>query len=145
MNFNLAFYATAALAGIAVVYLITTLRKASAYNMPFFKALNPNYTARVHELAQVKASLQPIITEMETRQMSSFILLWKAKFEKGTFSEQDVKELKQQIADGNKAQVDGILSLHPNARSRFNEINAELEAATKAAELQQAEAETELA
>lgn len=124
MNLNIALAIISLVVGVS--YLIVTQIKASKYNMPFFKALNPNYTARVHELAGVRTSLQPIIDEIETKRLSDFILSWKIKFEKDTFSPEDVKKLNLMIADGAKNQVDGILSLHPDARNKFDQINEQL-------------------
>lgn len=126
MNFNIAVSASLLVGVTVVLYLIVTLRKASKYNMPFFRALNPNYTARYHELLQVRKSILPIIDEMETKRLSNLIVSWKNKFEKGTLSVSDVEDLNQRIADGAQNQVDGILSLHPEARRMFEEINLQL-------------------
>lgn len=133
MNFNI-LIAVVSLAG-GIAYLIVTQIKASKYNMPFLKALNPNYTARVHELAGVQAGLQPIIDELETKRLSTFVVNWRTKFEKGTLAAADVQMLNKLVEEGKQNQVAGILSLHPDAKNQFDAINAKLNPVVEEAEL----------
>lgn len=113
-----------ALAALAVVYLIIVFRKASSQNISFINALNPFYTKE--EDSDLKKSLQPIIDEMETKRIANFIQLWSVKFEQNRLTVKDVEELNAKIANGEANQVNGILAIHPNGRTLFNQINAEL-------------------
>lgn len=133
MNFNILIAGISLAGGIA--YLIVTQIKASKYNMPFFKALNPNYTARVHELAGVQAGLQPIIDELETKRLATFVANWTAKFEKGTLTAADLQMLNKLIEEGKENQVAGILSLHPEAKKQFDALNEKLNPVAAEAEL----------
>ena len=108
---------------LAIPYLVSVIRKVQNHSIPFIKALNPFYTKEMNQSAQLKASLSPIMKEIETQDMAKFIKYWTAKFENGSFSAQDVIALNAKIEEGRKDQVNGILSLHPEARRQFQEIN----------------------
>ena len=113
-----------ALAALAVVYLIIVFRKASSQSISFINALNPFYTKE--EDSDLKKSLQPIIDEIETKRVANFIKSWSDKFEQNRLTVADVQELNAKIAEGQASQVNGILAIHPNGRTLFNNINAEL-------------------
>lgn len=108
-----------------VPYLIIVARKVQNHKIPFLKALNPFYTKEMNEAAQLKESLSPIVHEMESGTMARFVNHWTAKFEKG-LSEGDVIELNAKIENGEQNQVYGILALHPEAKTQFDQINEEL-------------------
>lgn len=110
---------------LAVPYIISILRKTNQ-QIPFFKALNPFYNKQMYAADELKKSLSPITNEMETQRVAKFINHWTAKFEQNRLSVEDVKGLNTKIAEGAVAQVNGILALHPDARTMFNAINAQL-------------------
>ncbi|AMP99010.1 hypothetical protein AY601_2109 [Pedobacter cryoconitis] len=126
MNLNATTIAILLVVILAIPYLVHVIRKVQNYSIPLFKALNPFYTKEMHEADQLKLSLSPIIREMETQDVAKFIQHWTAKFENGSFSEQDVIALNARIADGRADQVNGILALHPTARIQFQELNEQL-------------------
>lgn len=111
---------------LAIPYLIQVIRKIQNYSFPLIKALNPFYTKEMHEADQLKLSLSPIIKEIETQDVAKFIKYWTARFESGKFSEQDAIALNAKIAEGRADQVNGILALHPAARTQFQELNEKL-------------------
>jgi len=125
---------------LAIPYLISVIRKVQNHSIPFIKALNPFYTREMNEAAQMKVSLSPIVKEIETQDMAKFIKHWAAKFENGSFLEQDVIALNAKIEEGRQDQVNGILALHPEARRQFQEINEKLKNDAALVE-QEAEAE----
>jgi len=126
---------------LAIPYLSIVIRKVQNHGIPFIKALNPFYTKEMNQAAQLKASLAPILKEIETQDMAKFIKHWTARFENGRFSEQDVIALNAKIEEGRQDQVNGILSLHPEAKRQFQQINEKLK--NDAALIEQ-EAETEV-
>ncbi|MGY0034974.1 hypothetical protein [Pedobacter sp. NJ-S-72] len=126
---------------LAIPYLVSVIRKVQSHSIPFIKALNPFYTKEMNEAAQLKASLSPIMKEIETQDVAKFIQYWTAKFENGSFSVQDVIALNAKIEEGRLDQVNGILSLHPEAKRQFQEINEKLK---NDAALVEQEAETEV-
>jgi hypothetical protein len=130
MNFTPSTIAAIVVAILAVSYLIIVIKRSSDF--PFVKALNPFYTKDMLAADNLKKSLQPIITEIETRQVANFIKFWSDKFEKNRLTIEDVESLNAKIANGEKNQVDGILAVHPDGRKMFNQINAELKAKQEA-------------
>lgn len=113
---------------IALPYLFSSFKKLNRYNMPFLKAFNPACSPESYEAELLKKSLNPIILEMENKQMAGFINHWTAKFENKQLTVADVVLLNEQLAIGNTQQVNGILALHPNALEMYNEINKGLTA-----------------
>jgi len=111
---------------LTISYLVSVIRKVQNHNIPFIKALNPFYTKEMNEAAQLKASLSPIMKEIETQDMTKFIKHWTAKFESGSLSEDDVIALNTKIEEGRSDQVKGILSLHPGAKHQFQQINEQM-------------------
>lgn len=109
-----------------IPYLVSVIRKVQNHNIPFIKALHPFYTKEMNHAAQLKASLSPIMKEIETQDMAKFIKHWTAKFENGNLSEDDVIALNTKIEEGRSDQVKGILSLHPDAKHQFQRINEQL-------------------
>jgi hypothetical protein len=130
MNFTPSTIAAIVVAILAVSYLIIVIKRSSEF--PFVKALNPFYTKEMLAADNLKKSLQPIITEIETKQVANFIKFWSDKFEKNRLTIEDVESLNAKIANGEKNQVDGILAVHPDGRKMFNQINAELKAKQEA-------------
>lgn len=129
------------MAAVAAAYLIYVVRKVQNDNIPFIKAFNPFYTKERNEMVKLKKSLSPIVKEIETQEMATFIKYWTEKFENNTLSEKDVLELNSQIQNGEQNQVNGILALHPEGRHLFAEINQQLK--LKADALLYTEVETE--
>jgi hypothetical protein len=121
MNSNTLTIVIVAVAVIAVIYLITVLRKSAAR-----KAANAISAPVVEQPDSLKATLAPIVHEIETKQVSSFIKHWYDKFANNTLSVQDVELLNSRIAEGSTDQVNGILALHPNGRQMFEHINEQL-------------------
>jgi hypothetical protein len=130
MNFTPSTIAAIVVAILAVSYLIIVIKRSSEF--PFVKALNPFYTKEMLAADNLKKSLQPIITEIETKQVANFIKFWSDKFEKNRLTIEDVESLNAKIDNGEKNQVDGILAVHPDGRKMFNQINAELKAKQEA-------------
>jgi len=126
MNYTPSTIAAIVVAILAVSYLIIVIKRSSRF--PLAKALNPFYTKDMLAADELKKSLQPIITEIETKQVSNFIKFWSDKFEKNRLTIEDVESLNAKIANGEKDQVNGILAIHPDGRKMFNQINAELKA-----------------
>lgn len=126
MNLNATTIAILLIVILVIPYLVQVIRKVQNYSIPLIKALNPFYTKEMHEADQLKLSLSPILKEMETQDLAKFIKHWTAKFENGSLTEQDVTDLNARIAAGRADQVNGILALHPAARTQFQEINAQL-------------------
>ena len=124
MNFTPSSIAAIIVAIVAVSYLIIVIKRSSDF--PFVKALNPFYTKDTLAADDLKKSLQPIITEIETKQVANFIKFWSDKFEKNRLTTEDVQSLNAKIANGEADQVNGILAVHPEGRKMFNQINAEL-------------------
>ncbi|SHG46684.1 hypothetical protein [Pedobacter caeni] len=123
---NLTIGALILIAIVILPYLFFSFRKLSRYNMPFFKAFNPSYNLTRYEADELKKSLSPITTEIETKKISGFINHWTAKFENNTLNVEDVKMLNELLATGKEDQVNGILALHPEALNRYNAINKDL-------------------
>jgi len=109
---------------IAVIYLVTVLNRLKNY--PLSQALNPFYKEDVSEISDLKKSLSPIITEIETQHVAKFIKHWSNKFENNSLTVQDVESLNMKIAEGNQNQVNGILAIHPQGRKMYNLINEDL-------------------
>ncbi len=125
MNYTLiALLATAIL--IISIYFFKSYKKLSQHQMPFFKAFNPFYNVESYYSDELKKSLQPILSELETKSMANFINLWKSKFENNTLTIEDVKFLNDQITDGNTNQINGILALHPKAIEMYDRLNETL-------------------
>lgn len=123
---NLTIGALILIAIVILPYLFLSFRKISRYNMPFFKAFNPSYNLKRYEADELKKSLSPITTEMETKTVSNFINHWTAKFENNTLNVEDVKMLNELLALGKEDQVNGILALHPQALAQYTAIDKEL-------------------
>lgn len=121
MNFTSSQLITAAEVFIAVAYVIIVLRKLSQ-GSSFGNALNP-FSSTVPVTDELTVSLQPIVKEIETKEIANFIKHWSDKFEKNTLSVEDVELLNSRIEAGSKDQVNGILALHPNGRAMYNKIN----------------------
>lgn len=130
MNFTPSTIAAIVVAILAVSYLIIVIKRSSDF--PFVKALNPFYTKDMLAADELKKSLQPIITEIETKQVANFIKFWSDKFEKNRLTTEDVESLNAKIANGESDQVNGILAVHPDGRKMFDQINAELKAKEEA-------------
>ena len=130
MNFTPSTFAAIVVAILAVSYLIIVIKRSSDF--PFVKALNPFYTKDMLAADELKKSLQPIITEIETKQVANFIKFWSDKFEKNRLTTEDVVSLNAKIANGETDQVNGILAVHPDGRKMFDQINAELKAKEEA-------------
>jgi len=130
MNFTPSTIAAIVVAILAVSYLIIVIKRSSDF--PFVKALNPFYTKDMLAADELKKSLQPIITEIETKQVANFIKFWSDKFEKNRLTTEDVVSLNAKIANGETDQVNGILAVHPDGRKMFDQINAELKAKEEA-------------
>jgi len=130
MNFTPSTFAAIVVAILAVSYLIIVIKRSSDF--PFVKALNPFYTKDMLATDELKKSLQPIITEIETKQVANFIKFWSDKFEKNRLTTEDVVSLNAKIANGETDQVNGILAVHPDGRKMFDQINAELKAKEEA-------------
>jgi hypothetical protein len=126
MNFNSTQMITAIVIILAIPYLIIVLRRASSQNFPFIKALNPFYTREMQEADELKASISPILDEIESQRVARFIKHWSDKFENNRLTVQDVESLNVKITEGNADQVNGILAIHPEARGMFNSINEDL-------------------
>lgn len=120
MNFTSSNIITALVVIVAVIYVVLVLRKLSQ-GISFANALNPFSSAPIQD--ELTISLQPIVKEIETKEIANFIKHWSDKFEKNTLSVQDVELLNSRIEAGSKDQVNGILSLHPNGREMYNKIN----------------------
>lgn len=136
MNFTSSQLITAAAVIVAVAYVIIVLRNLSR-GLSFGHALNPFSTpAPVQD--ELTVSLQPIVKEIETKEIANFIKHWSDKFEHNKLSLQDVELLNSRIEAGSKDQVNGILSLHPNGVKMYNEINEELKLKAAALALQNA-------
>lgn len=131
MNFTPSTIAAIVVAILAVSYLIIVIKRSSDF--PFVKALNPFYTKDMLAADELQKSLQPIITEIETKQVANFIKFWSDKFEKNRLTVEDVESLNAKIANGESDQVNGILAVHPDGRKMFNQINADLKAKEEAA------------
>ncbi|RQO73848.1 hypothetical protein DBR43_00105 [Pedobacter sp. KBW06] len=123
---NLTIGALILIAIVVLPYLFLSFRKLSRHNMPFFKAFNPSYNLKRFEADELKKSLSPIITEMETKRVSNFINHWTAKFENNKLNVEDVKMLNELLATGKEDQVNGILALHPQAMAQYTAINKDL-------------------
>ena len=130
MNFTPSTIAAIVVAILAVSYLIIVIKRSSDF--PFVKALNPFYTKEMLAADELKKSLQPIITEMETKQVANFIKFWSDKFEENHLTTEDVESLNAKIANGESDQVNGILAVHPDGRKMFDQINADLKAKAEA-------------
>lgn len=117
---------------IISIYFSKSYKKLSQHQMPFFKAFNPFYNIESYYSDELKKSLQPILSEIETKSMTNFINLWKSKFENNTLTIKDVKFLNEQIAIGNTNQINGILALHPNAIEIYDRLNETLNPIEKA-------------
>lgn len=126
MNFNNPTLIIVAVAVIVVIYLIIVLRKASAQGISFMEALNPFSSAPAPERDELKLSMAPIVKEMETKEMATFIKHWTDKFANKTLNVQDVELLNSRIAEGSLNQVNGILSLHPDGKKMFDQMNKEI-------------------
>jgi hypothetical protein len=126
MNLNAGTIIITLIVMLAIPYLGIVIRKVQNHSIPFLKALNPFYTKEKNEAAQLKASLSPIMKEIETQDMAKFIKRWTAKFENGTLSEQDVIALNAKLEAGRADQVKGILSLHPEAEHQFQQLSEQL-------------------
>ena len=127
MNFSVLNIIIALVGIIAVLYVINIVRKKSGKGDT--------------EADDLKKSLKPITDEIETQRVAKFMKYWKDKFEHNNLSVADVKELNATIAEGGIAQVNGILSLHPEAKAMYNQINGQLilEEEAKAAALKEEE------
>lgn len=123
MNFTSSNIISAVVVVLAVIYIVLVLRKLSQ-GISFANALNPFSSAPVQD--ELTISLQPIIKEIETKEMANFIKHWSDKFEHNKLSVEDVELLNSRIEAGSKDQVNGILSLHPNGRTMYNVMNEEL-------------------
>lgn len=108
------------------VYAFKSYQKLSRHGMPFLKAFNPWYDIERYRTDELKKSLSPIVSELETSRMANFINLWKNKFENNTLTIKDVEFLNEQIAAGNINQVNGILALHPEASKMYDTLNETL-------------------
>ena len=117
---------------IISIYFSKSYKKLSQHQMPFFKAFNPFYNIESYYSDELKKSLQPILSEIETKSMTNFINLWKSKFENNNVTIEDVKFLNEQIAIGNTNQINGILALHPNAIEIYDRLNETLNPIEKA-------------
>ena len=126
MNLNTSTIIISLVVILAIPYLISVIRKIQNHNIPFINALNPFYNQEMHQAATLKREFSPIVQEIETQQVAKFIQYWTAKFESGNLTEKDVQELNEKIENGGKNQVTGILSLHPAAKTMFNDINERL-------------------
>lgn len=126
MNLNASTIIISLIVILAIPYFIYVIRKVQNHSIPFIKALNPFYTKEMNEAVQLKASLSPILREMETQDVARFIKHWTMKFENDSLSEQDVIALNTKIEEGRQDQVNGILALHPEARNQFQKINEKL-------------------
>lgn len=111
---------------IISIYFSKSYKKLSQHQMPFFKAFNPFYNIESYYSDELKKSLQPILSEIESKSMTNFINLWKSKFENNTLTIEDVKFLNEQIAIGNTNQINGILALHANAIEIYDRLNETL-------------------
>jgi hypothetical protein len=121
MNSNTLTIVIVAVAVLAIIYLITVFRKSAAK-----KAAAAAPAPLAKEPDSLRATLAPIVQEIETKQVSSFIKHWYDKFANNTLTVQDVELLNSRIAEGSTDQVNGILALHPNARQMFEHINEQL-------------------
>ncbi|MNK03747.1 hypothetical protein D3C87_215990 [compost metagenome] len=122
MNYTLIALLTPA-ALIISIYFSKSYKKLSQHQMPFFKAFNPFYNVETYHSDELKKSLQPILSEIETKSMTNFINSWTSKFENNILTIEDVKYLNELIATGNTNQVNGILALHPKAIEMYNTLN----------------------
>lgn len=111
---------------VLVSYLFSSLRKKSRYNLSFSDAFNPFYKVNTDVSEDLRKTLAPIVSEIETKKIANFINHWTNKFEKDQLTIDDVKFLNEQLAVGNLDQVNGILALHPEALTKFNELNQTL-------------------
>jgi hypothetical protein len=111
---------------VALVYLIIALRKSASQKISLGKALNPFFKKEEVETDELTKSMQPIVDEIETKRVANFIKYWADKFENNRLTVEDVAHLNAKIAEGESNQVNGILAIHPNARTMFNSINADL-------------------
>lgn len=125
MNYTLILLSTIAFLAF-LYYFVKSYKKLSQHQMPFFKAFNPFYTLQDYEIYKTKKSIQPIITEMNTKSISSFMKIWTNKFAQNTLSLDDVKFLNEQVVDGDTSKIDGILALHPNAKTMYDALNETL-------------------
>lgn len=117
-------------------YLYASLRKKSRYNLSFSDAFNPFYKVKSDVSEELRRSLAPIVSEIETRNIASFINHWTNKFENDELTIEDVKFLNEQLAVGNLDQVNGILALHPEALNRYNKLNKTLNSEVVATEIE---------
>ncbi|NRF41113.1 hypothetical protein [Pedobacter foliorum] len=118
---------------IISIYFIKSYKKFSQYQMPFLKAFNPTYDVDRYHADELKKSIMPILSELETSRMANFINLWKKKFENNALTIEDVKFLNEQLVAGNTNQVNGILAIHPKAIEMYNTLNETLNSIEKEA------------
>lgn len=111
---------------VALVYLIFALKKSASQKISLGQALNPFFKKEEVETDELTKSMQPIVDEIETKRVANFIKYWADKFENNRLTAEDVAHLNAKIAEGEANQVNGILAIHPEARTMFNNINAEL-------------------